>query len=114
MKRLVFFILISLPALAVDAFKIQLHERNVIVDSPNTISSQYAVIIENSSLSNVIGKFYAGNTDLKFVNVKAGQSKSVEFKNPGKEIVHFRPLAPAFQAIELVAGRKSYEIPPKQ
>ncbi|MBY0517335.1 MAG: hypothetical protein K2P81_10525 [Bacteriovoracaceae bacterium] len=114
MKIFIFFILISLPALAVDAFKIHMQERNVIVDSPNTVTSQYAVIIDNSSLSNIIGKFYAGNTDLKFVNVKAGQSKSVEFKNPGKEIVHFRPLAPAFQAIELVAGKKTYEIPPKQ
>ena len=103
----------SFSALAADAFKVQIHDRSLRVEAPAKVGEQYAVIVENLSLTDAIGKFHAGNQDLKFVNVKAGAVRSVEFRHKGKEVVKFQPMAPAFQEIELIAGKKPYEIPPK-
>lgn len=102
-----------LNAEAVEAFKIQLHDRKMIVESPAKAGSMYAVEIQNLSMNDVIGKFHAAGNDLKFVSVKSSETKSVEFKTNGKNVVHFQPLAPAFQEVELIAGKKTYEIPPQ-
>lgn len=113
MKLHLLMILFSNFAIAGEAFKIELYDRKVRVESPQKISGQFAVIVENLSMSDVMGKFHAGGKDLKFINVKAGTSRSIEFKHQGGDIVRFQPLAPAFQEIELIAGKKNYEIPPK-
>ncbi len=111
MKYVFFTILFSLPALAVEAFKIELHDRKIRIEAPRTVSAQYAVIVENLSLNDVVGKFHSGGKDLKFINVKAGLTRTVEFRNTGKGAVSFQPLSPAFQEVELTAGKKTYEIP---
>jgi len=114
--RFLLFVSLSLFASsvsAVEAFKIELHDRRIKVEAPSKVTGQYAVIVENLSLSDVAAKFHAAGKDLKFVNIKSGSSRTVEFKHAGKEAVFFRPLAPAFQEIELVAGKKVYEIPAK-
>ncbi len=112
-KLLLFTMLFSSFAIAGEAFKIELYDRKVRVESPLKMQGQYAVIVENLSMSDVMGKFHAGGKDLKFINVKAGASRSIEFKHQGGDIVRFQPLSPAFQEIELIAGKKNYEIPPK-
>ena len=104
MKYLLLALLFSTPAFAVEAFKIELHDRKI-------VSNQYAVIVENLSLNDVVGKFHAAGKDLKFINVKAGLTRTVEFRHVGKGAVRFQPLAPAFQEVELTAGKKTYEIP---
>ena len=109
--RLLLGLLMALPAFAIDAFKIELHDRKIRVEAPRTVSSQYAVIVENLSLNDVVGKFHSAGKDLKFVNVKAGLTRTVEFRHLGKGAVHFQPLAPAFQEVELTPGKKTYEIP---
>lgn len=109
----VLMIFLSWNADAVEAFKIQLHDRKMVVESPAKTSVMYAVEIQNLSMNDVIGKFHAAGSDLKFVSVKSSETKSVEFKTNGKHVVHFQPLAPAFQEVELIAGKKTYEIPPQ-
>ncbi len=99
---------------ASESFKIQLHDRSIRVEAPPKASTQYAVVVENLSLSDVTGKFSSGGRDLKFVTVKSTQSKVVEFVHKGATPVSFKSLAPGFQEVLLVFGKGSYEIPPKQ
>jgi hypothetical protein len=106
--------LLCLPTWAQEAFKVQVLDRSVRVEAPARFRPQYAVIVENLSLSDLTGKFLAAGKDLKFVAVKAGQSRSVEFTHDGKFPVRFRPLVPAFQEVTLEFGKGPYEIPPKQ
>ena len=111
LKYLFLGIFFCTPAFALEAFKIELHDRKIRVEAPKSVSSQYSVIVENLSLNDVVGKFHSAGKDLKFVNVKAGLTRTVEFRHAGKGAVRFQPLAPAFQEVELIAGKKSYEIP---
>lgn len=99
-------------SLAVEAFKIDLLDRKIRVTSPAKVGVQYAVIVDNQSLNDSVGKFHAAGVDLKFINVKSGATRTVEFRHSGKESVYFQPLAPAFQQVELAAGKKTYEVPP--
>jgi hypothetical protein len=96
---------------AVEAFKIHFHDRKMIVESPAKSGEMYAVELQNLSMNDMVGKFHAGGSDLKFVSVKASEAKSIEFKSNKKNVVYFQPLAPAFQEVELIAGKKTYEIP---
>lgn len=101
-------------AWADEAFKIQLHDRMIRVESASKSTERFAVIIENLSLSDVTGKFVSAGKDLKFVSIKSTQSKTVEFNHKGNAVVSFQALAPAFQEVSLVFGKGAYEIPPKQ
>lgn len=107
--------LVSLSAWGTgESFKIQLHDNKVRVEAPAKATPQFAVIVENHSLSDVTGKFSAAGRDLKFVSVKTTQSKVVEFSHKGPTPVSFKCLTPSFQEVLLVFGKGSYEIPPKQ
>ncbi len=99
---------------AVEMFKIQVSDRGVRVEAPPKASAQYAVAVENQSLSDLVGKFTANGRDLKFVAVKPNESRTVEFRQEGGVPVAFRLLAPAFQEVVLVFGKGPYEIPPRQ
>ena len=107
-------LLLSFNALAVEAFKVELLDRKIRVEAPAKPATQYAVIVDNQSLTDVVGKFHSNGKNLKFINVKAGLTRTVEFRHDGKGVVRFQPLAPAFQEVELIAGKKTYEIPPQQ
>lgn len=106
--------LVSLPTWGIEAFKVQIYDRLVRVEAPPKASGQYAVIIENLSLSDVAGKFVAAGKDLKFVSVKSTQSKTIEFTHGSGTLVSFQCMAPAFQEVALLFGKGAYEIPPKQ
>jgi len=106
--------LMSSTVWGVESFRIQLHDRSVRVEGPAKPSTQYAVIVENLSLSDITGKFSSGGKDLKFITVKTTQSKTVEFSHKGTTPVSFKCLAPGFQEVLLVFGKGAYEIPPKQ
>lgn len=107
-------VLVVTPGWAVESFKIQLHDRMIRVEAPGKSTPQFAVIVENLSLSDITGKFSAGGKDLKFVTVKTTQSKVIEFTHKDSTPVSFKSLAPAFQEVLLVFGKGAYEIPPKQ
>ena len=106
--------LMSSTAWGVESFRIQLHDRMIRVEAPAKPTAQYAVIVENLSLSDITGKFSAGGKDLKFISVKTTQTKTLEFIHKGNTPVSFKCLAPGFQEVLLVFGKGAYEIPPKQ
>lgn len=109
-------LLISLNVLGAsnEAFIIQINDRSMSVITPVTKRALFSVIVENRSLSDQIGKFTANGKILKFVSVKPGSSETVELENKTPSQVIFVPVSPAFQEVELIFGKKAYEIPSKE
>lgn len=115
--KFVFLLLVSFSAWAVpskDTFIIQLNDRSVNVYPMEKKRVLYSVIVENRSLSDQIGKFMVAGKAVKFVSVKSGVSESVEIENKTNTNVIFVPVSPSFQDVELVFGKKAYEVPSKE
>ncbi|MCO4792286.1 MAG: hypothetical protein KC493_01145 [Bacteriovoracaceae bacterium] len=98
-----------------DAFMVTLLERRIKVLSPNSFNSPQGIVIKNKTLVKVVGKFVDDNNKtIKFLAVESGETKSVELKFKKSRKIYFVPLAPSFQEVELVFGKKAYEVPPKK
>ena len=113
------FILLSLfsfyaQSVSNEAFVIQIHDRSMSVVTPETKRTLFSVIVENRSMSDQVGKFTSNGRNLKFVSVKPGKSETVELENKTSSQVVFVPVSPAFQEVELIFGKKAYEIPSKE
>jgi hypothetical protein len=111
---LILFPLFSWAQSRPEGFIIQIDDRSMQVLSPEKKKEMFAVIVENRSLSDQIGKFTIGSKILKFVAVKSGQTTSVEIENKSTAPVVFIPVSPAFQEVPLYFGKKAYEIPSKE
>ena len=116
MKWFFLLLLLSFNSFAVSngAFIIQINDRSMSVITPETKRPLFSVIVENRSLSDQIGKFISNGKILKFVSVKTGKSETVEIENKASAQVFFVPVSPAFQEVELIFGKKAYEIPSKE
>jgi hypothetical protein len=117
MKLLILFLIISGVATAqpkAETFVIQIRDRSMSVISPDKQRNLFAVLVENHSLSDQVGKFIADGKLLKYVAVKAGKTEPVEIENKTSSNVVFVPVSPAFQEVELIFGKKAYEIPSKK
>lgn len=106
--------MISFAAVKTEVFVVQINDRSMSVISPDNSRPMFSVIVENRSLSNQVGKFIVGSKILKFVSVESGKSESVEIENKSASPVVFVPVAPAFQEVPLLFGKKAYEIPSKE
>jgi hypothetical protein len=114
-----FLFLLFLPVLSFaqvkpEGFVIQINDRSMSVLSPLKPKKLFSVIVENRSLSDQVGKFQAGNANLKFISVQSGKSEVVEIENKTNAQVVFVPVSPAFQEVPLLFGKKAYEIPSKE
>ena len=116
MKWFFLLLIFSLNTIAVsnEAFIIQINDRSMSVVTPETKRALFSVIVENRSLSDQVGKFTANGKILKFVSVKPGKSETVELENKTSSQVVFVPVSPAFQEVDLIFGKKAYEIPSKE
>lgn len=121
MKCLLFFLLFSLlnfPAFSgekSEAFLVTIFDRYVKVISPDKSYSQTSIIIENKTLSTIVGKIQKGKSDLHFLTLEPQQTKSFQVKVPTtNEPLLFVPMSPAAQEVQLLIGKKSYEIPPQK
>lgn len=113
-KRLAILMMISLPALAgprADTFIVSMMDRKVQVISPESVKGTFTVVVENKSLSKLVGKFSTLEGALKYISVESGASETVEITHRPGTKVFFVPMSPAFQEIELIVGKKEYEIP---
>lgn len=97
-----------------DAFLVKVYDQYVKVISPDKVYSSVSIIIENHTLSNLTGKLVKGSADHTFVTIKPDKNKSILVKYQSQENLVFVPLAPAFQEVQLIVGKKSYEIPPQK
>lgn len=115
-----FCLLLLFPVLALAAapksevFIIQVMDRRMSVISPEKERKLFSVIVENRSLSDQVGRFEARGKLLKYVSVPSGKSESVEIENSTGAPVTFIPVSPAFQDVELIFGKKAYEVPPQK
>lgn len=117
MKFLIGCLFISGLALAqpkTETFVVQIHDRSMSVLAPDKHRNVFAVLVENHSLSDQLGKFIVQGKLLKYVSVKPGNTESVEIENKTSSNVVFVPVSPAFQEVELLFGKKAYEIPSKK
>lgn len=111
------FLFVTMTAAAdqkTESFIIQINDRSLKVVSPEVPRKLFAVVVENGSLSNQVGKFTINGQAVKFVSVLSGRSETVEIENRSGSAVTFVPVSPAFQDVELKFGKKAYEIPPKE
>jgi len=95
-------------------FVIQIQDRSMSVLAPTMKKNIYSVLVENRSLSDQVAKFTVQGKILKYVSVKSGQTEPVEIENKTSANVVFVPVSPAFQEVELLFGKKAYEIPSKE
>ncbi|TNE96018.1 MAG: hypothetical protein EP326_14015 [Deltaproteobacteria bacterium] len=98
-----------------DAFMVTIMERSIKVLSPDKYNAKQGIVLTNNTLVKVVGKVIDENDKvLKFVSIEPGMYKSIEinFSKDGK--IFFVPMAPSFQEVELVFGKKAYEVPPKK
>ena len=114
-----FFSLLLFSAMAiaqskVETFVIQINDRSMLILSPENAKKMFTVLVENRSISDQIGKFIVKGKLLKYVSVKSGHSEPVEIENSTSSNVVFVPVSPAFQEVELLFGKKAYEIPSKK
>lgn len=109
--------ILSLPGFSQvksDTFIIQIQDRSMSVIAPDTRRNIYSVLVENRSLSDQLAKFTVQGKILKYVSVKSGVTEPVEIENKTSANVVFVPVSPAFQEVELLFGKKAYEIPAKK
>lgn len=83
--------------------------------SPTKYKPDMEVIVENKTLVRLVGKILINNQkNVYYVSVDPEKYQKIIVKIKKGDILHFVPLTPAFQEVELIIGNKNYEIPPKK
>ncbi|MDD4975342.1 MAG: hypothetical protein PHY93_13365 [Bacteriovorax sp.] len=116
-----FFTLLSLSFYSVNAiessigFVVTGYDDRFSVVSPEKFRSPMEVIVENKTLVRLIGKIVVNNkTNIGFTSVESDKYQRVMVNLKKGDLLHFIPLSPSFQEVELIVGNKTYEIPPKK
>lgn len=98
-----------------EAFMVYLLEDRVKVLSPKNYNKKQSVIIQNKTLTKVIGKIRNQEGKiLKYVNIQPGEFKSIEVVIKRGQSIYFVPMVPSFQEVILSFGKRSYEVPPQK
>jgi hypothetical protein len=85
------------------------------VVSPEKFHSPMEVIIENKTLVRLIGKVIVNSKVVAgYVAIEPEKYQKVAVNLKKGDVLHFIPLSPSFQEVELIVGNKNYEIPPKK
>ena len=73
------------------------------------------VIIENKTLVRLIGRIVINNkSNIAITAVDSDKYQRIMVNLRKGDLIHFVPLSPSFQEVELIVGNKIYEIPPKK
>lgn len=98
-----------------DAFIVKAYANRIKVLSPAKYYPGIHVIVENKTLSKFLGQILIrdGKT-IGFVSIAPGKFQTIQLNQKSDKDLLLIPLSPGFQEIELLAGKKSYEIPPKK
>ncbi len=100
---------------SLDGFLVSAYDDRFKVISPEKFKASMEVIIENKTLVRLVGKLVLNNKEnVSFLSVDSDQYKKAVVKLKKGDVLHFIPLTPAFQEVELIVGNKTYEIPPKK
>lgn len=94
-----------------DAFVLEVFDEYVKVLSPKKEAKMVSVVLLNKTLSKLYAKVATDDKDLKYMAIEPQKTKSYTISGTDFKKLMFVPLSPTFQEIELVYGRKAYEIP---
>lgn len=98
-----------------DGFLISAYDDRFRVVSPEKYKTPMEVIVENKTLVRLIGKIIINHDRIiSFSSVDSDKFQRLIIPLKKGDILHFVPLSPAFQEVELIVGNKTYEIPPKK
>lgn len=98
-----------------DGFLVSAHDDRFKVVSPEKYKTPMEVIVENKTLVRLIGKIIINHDRIiSFSSVDPEKFQRIMIPLKKGDILHFVPLSPAFQEVELIVGNKTYEIPPKK
>ncbi len=100
---------------SLDGFLVSAYDDRFRVISPEKFKNSMEVIIENKTLVRLIGKLTINKqTNASMVSIDPEKYQRAVVRLKKGDILHFVPLSPAFQEVELIVGNKTYEIPPKK
>lgn len=109
---------LSVNALAIesfDGFLISAYDDRYRIVSPEKFKSSMEIVVENKTLSRLIGKVLLNHKkNVAFLSIEPEKYKKINISLKKEDILHFYPLSPAFQEVELIVGNKTYEIPQKK
>lgn len=98
-----------------DSFIVKIFDGKVNVVTPERINKNVSVIIENKTLTKVLGKVVTEKGILiEYLAINGNEFKSIKLDDFLKDKIFYISISPPFQEIELKSGVKSYEIPPKK
>jgi hypothetical protein len=98
-----------------DGFLVSAYDDRFKVISPEKFKTTMEVVIENKTLVRLIGKLVINHsTNASFISVESEKFQKANVKLKKGDVLHFVPLSPAFQEVELIVGNKNYDIPPKK
>jgi hypothetical protein len=98
-----------------NGFLVTAYDERFRVISPEKYKASMEVVIENKTLTRLIGKLVInGKTVAGYSSIESDQYQKFHVNLKKGDILHFIPLSPAFQEVELIVGNKTYEIPPKK
>lgn len=100
---------------SLNGFLVTAYDDRFKVLSPEKFKTPMEVIVENKTLVRLIGKVIVNSkTVSSYVAVEPEKYQKVIIHLKKGDILHFVPLSPSFQEVELIVGNKTYEIPPKK
>lgn len=119
MRKFIFLFIISISKLhaieSLDGFLVESLDSSFRVVSPQKFKAKMEVIVENKTLTKMVGRLHVNHkaTALYYTIAPGSYEKKIVDLKKG-DILHFVPISPPFQEVELIVGNKIYEIPPKK
>ncbi|MGZ3787723.1 MAG: hypothetical protein ACXVLQ_04330 [Bacteriovorax sp.] len=119
LKTYFFFIaLVGHGAFAIESsngFLVTAYDERFKIVSPEKFRTPLEVVVENKTLTRLIGKVVINNkTVAGYTSIDSDKYQKLSVNLKKGDILHFIPLSPSFQEVELIVGNKTYEIPPKK
>jgi hypothetical protein len=110
--------MISIAAKAIESsngFLVTAYDDRFKIISPEKFRSPMEVVIENKTLTRLVGKVVVNKkTTAGYTSIDPEKYQKLSVNLKKGDVLHFIPLSPAFQEVELIVGNKIYEIPPKK
>ena len=98
-----------------NGFVVTAYDEHFRVVSPEKFRNPMEVIIENKTLVRLIGRIVINNkSNIAITAVDSDKYQRIMVNLRKGDLIHFVPLSPSFQEVELIVGNKIYEIPPKK
>jgi hypothetical protein len=98
-----------------DGFLVSAYDDRFRVVSPTKFKASMEVIVENKTLVRLIGKLIVNSKNtVSYFSVEPEKFQKTIIKLKKGDVLHFIPMSPSFQEVELIIGNKTYEIPPRK